>query len=265
MFEVHAINRLCLRTLAGVRSLAVIDPNDLLTQPDWNTLPNIDALEFKLDKGAYLFVPAIHSTRLEDDPDTSQAGGDIYNYKLTAFVRGIRTDMELFRALTRHRRLHVVATYHDGVQRCLPYMRLTLKSDTGAKSGADKIGYYLTGSATLNKPAPFLAGVFNIVGGGGSTPTSDVDIVTQTTSGSSFTYDIPAGKLLIAAYVSGSAAQDVNIGLTNGGDELGAASLTATAPTNEVNFDVTLYATGITTIFITGLSGSNTIKLWLLG
>jgi len=271
MFELNAIERSCSRTLAGIQRLVLIDPNDLVTQPRWNIMPTIADLEFKPGKGAYSFATALHSSRLEDDTDTNQAGGDVITYKLTAFVRSISTEFELLRAKLMNRRIHVVATYKDGAQRFLPYMRLSAKGDSGARGSSDKRGYSITGVCVLEKIAPFLNGTFDIIGGPPVAPevppsAGGVTVVPITTSDSSYTYTIPADKLLIAVYVTGTNAQEVSIGLTAGGVELGGpVPLMASAPDNKATFETVFRTAASTNIYISGLVGTNTIEIWLIG
>ncbi len=271
MFELNAIERACDRTLAGLLSIVLIDPNDLVTQPDWNIVPNISDLEFKDGKGAYTFHTAIHSARLEDETDPSQPGGDMFNYKLSAFVRSIRGEMELLRSLLRHRRIHVVATYKNGDKRFIPYMRVTARADSGAKAGTDKRGYTITGTANFITPAPFVSGAFDIIGGppvgpDPGSPDGSVNVITITTEDPDYTYTVPAGMLLLAVYVSGSSNQEVSVGRTSGGSELGGPiPMSASLPNNTATFETVYRAAGSANIYISGLVGSNTIEIWLIG
>lgn len=270
MYELNAIERACSRTLAGLRSFVLIDPNDLVTQPRWNIVPNVDVLDFKPGAGAYTFHCAIHSMRMDDETDPSNNGGDLFQYKLTGFARVIRGEVELLRAKLVHRRIHVVATYHDGSQRFIPYMRITMKADSGARGGLDRPGYYLDGTATLNRPAPFVEGTFDIIGGpAGSDPAppdGTINVVSITTSDSTYSYSIPDGMLLIAIYITGTNAQEVSAGLTPGGYELGGPiPLTSTTPGNRTTMETVLRAAGSTPVYLHGLVGTNTIELWIIG
>ncbi len=271
MFELNAIERACDRTLAGLKSIVLIDPNDLQDQPAYNIVPDVAALDFKPGAGAYTFHTSIHSARLEDETDTGQIQGDLFQYKISAFVRGIRGEVELLRAKMKHRRFHIVATYRDGEQRFVPYMRISARGDSGARAGNDKRGYYFTGIAQLDRPAPFVGGTFDIIGGppvapDPDTPDGSINIIPITTTDPSYTYSIPSGMLLIAIYVIGSSAQEISVGLTAGGNELGGPiPLTAGSPGNKATFETVFRAPALTPVYISGLVGTNNIEIWLIG
>lgn len=271
MFDLNAIERSCARTLGGLKSLVIIDPNDLVTQPTWNIVPDIAALDFKPGKGAYIFHTTLHTARMEDETDSGQVQGDFFQYRLSAFVRLIRPEMELLRALLRNRRVHVLATYKDDSMRVVPYMRLTAKGDSGARAGSDKPGYTITGTAQLDKPAPYIGGTFDIIGGppvipDPAPPEGTINVVPITTSAADYTYAVPSGMLLLAVYVVGSSVQDVSVGLTAAGNELGGPiPLEASAPNNKATFETVFRAPSATNIYISGLVGTNTIEIWLIG
>lgn len=88
----------------------------------------------------------------------------------------------------------------------------------------------------------------------------DVVIVSISTSDTEYEYDLPVGILLGAVCVRGSAAQTVSIGLTANGDELGGPQ--DLAANEGYTFAQTLRTYAITTIFISGLAGSNEIEIW---
>lgn len=271
MFDMHAIERSCARTLSGLKTIVLIDPNDLQTQPEWNILPDVSALDFKPGKGAYTFHTSLHTARLEDDTDIGQVQGDVFTYRLSGFIRVIRSEVELLRSLLRNRRIHVVVTYKDDTQRVLPYIRLYAKGDSGARAGVDKTGYAISGVATYSKPAPYLGGTFDIIGGppivpDPAPPEGIINIVSITTGDPDYTYSIPDGMLLVAVYVVGSSVQEVSVGLTASGDELGGPiPLEASPPNNKATFETVLRATGSTNIYISGMVGTNDIEIWLIG
>jgi hypothetical protein len=266
MIALHALERSCERALPGVKSLALIDPDDLTAQPTWYLQPNIAALSFKPGKAAYAFEADLLSARLVGDPDTGSQSGDFHNYRLTANVRTLVGTVDYLRAKLMNRRTHVVVTYRNGSQRFVPNMRLSATDDSGSR-GNGQNGYTFNGAARLLGPAPWLAGEFDVIGGpiesGGELTPGAVNLVEISTSASTYTYAIPAGYLLSAWELTGSDAQTVSLGSTALGDELG-GPVDLTALQTWVGTGNVLPSTGYN-IYFSGLTGSNTIKLWLLG
>lgn len=64
--ELHIIERICRRPTGSLRSVAVVDPDDLATQPNWRLSPVIGTLDFKSGKSAYLIEDDRLRGRLED-------------------------------------------------------------------------------------------------------------------------------------------------------------------------------------------------------
>lgn len=255
MYDIIDIERACSRTLAGLKSLVLIDPNDLVTQPRWNVVPTVAELAFKPGKSAHILKFSLHTARLSDDTDVDQAAGDFFTYRLEAFVRVIRIEIDFLRSLLRHRRIHVVATYKDGSQRFVPYMRLKAKGDSGIRPAGELAGYSFTGVSTLQQPAPYVGGEIDMPGTGtGST------VHTVTTTDSTYTYEVPADALLLAIDVKGDTYQEVSIGLTAGGEQLGGP--TPIEADESVTFDVTRRIHTPTTIHFSGLDGTNEIEIW---
>ena len=259
----HSIENACAPVAAGIWAVSFIDPQDLAVKPAWNVLPSIPDLQFKVGKAAYHFANNRLTARLLDKTDTRQRPGDFYEYTFQAQLTGITPTIEYLRAILRNRRVHLVVTFADTTKRFIPNVRLSADSDSGSSS--NKIGYSWSGSVQLLKPAPFLNGTFDIIGGPYVPPstTSGVTMVTITTSASSYTYEVPADKLLAYIWVKSDEAQTVNIGTTDGGSELG-------GPTDIEADQAALFGSGLLrpeapqNIFFTGLSGANTIEIWLL-
>lgn len=88
----------------------------------------------------------------------------------------------------------------------------------------------------------------------------DVIIISITTSDTEYEYSIPEGVLLGAVCVRGSAAQTVSVGLTSGGEELGGPQ--SLAANEGHTFAQTLRTYAATPIFISGLTGNNSIEIW---
>lgn len=264
MLQLHAIARSCARDLAGLTSVAMIDPDDLDQQPDWYLLNDVDELVFKPGKSPYNLQLVIASAKLEDESDDSPQG-DSFMHRLSLRVKGVRGEVDLLRAKLRNRRIHFLVTYQDGRQRFIPYMRLASKGDSGARIGADVNGYNFTLTCKLDRPAPFVGGTYNIIGGPGSDTggTNPITVDTITTSSSTTTYTLPAGALLIAIYISGNAAQEVSIGRTSGGDEFaGPIPMESSSPNNKATFETVYRAPASTTIHFSGLAGTNSIEIW---
>lgn len=267
MFELHAIERACQRVPGSLKKISIVDPADLATPAKWNVSQSLDNLDFLPGKSAYIFEKDLLSGRLEGETDTGSIAGDFFNYRLTATVRAIRPTVESFRAKLVNRRVHIVATYQDDLQRLVPYMRLSARDDSGAQWG-DRQGYTFNGSGRLLMPGPGIGGNIEEGGtGGGSDPTpapGGVDPIVIATTGSTYTYLIQPGKWLVGIELRSDTDQTVSVGLTPGGDEFGGTmDMVALQPwTIQGNSIPTFNSTNI---YFSGLAGSNTIKLWLLG
>lgn len=266
--ELHAIERVCSRTPGSIKRIVLIDPDDLASQPDWHLLPSIATLSFLPGKAAYDFQDDRLTARLEDTTEDAPAG-DFFQYTLTARLRTVRAEVELLRAKTVNRRLHVIATYYNDEQRFLPDMRLRFRADS-ADRPAGRNGYQVTGVCRLAKPAPFLDAVVDVIGGPyvppDTPPTSinGVTLVEITTSDSSYVYEIAAGFLLLGWEVTGTTAQTVALGTTAGGEQLGGPVTLGIAET-WVGTGINLPSENLINIYFSGLTGTNTIKIWLLG
>lgn len=244
----------------------LIDPADLWELPDYYNIPNVESLNFKEGKAPWAFEKDRFSGRLEGATGTDQDGGDVFDYTLTCTIRNIRLDVEYLRSKLINRRIHVVATYGDGLQRFLPYIRLVAVDDSG-ESRVSRNQYTFRGTLRLDRPAPLIDTTLTPGIGGGVTPgdpESTVTPVVITTSASTYTYSVPAGKLLTAIWISGDAGQTVSVGTVALGSELaGPLPMTAGAPA--LLGSNLLRPTVTTNIYFSGLSGNNTIELWLLG
>lgn len=264
--ELHVLERICTRSPGSLKALALIDPDDLATQPYWHLDPNIDALDFKSGKAAYALQDDRLTGRLEDNT-TDNVAGDFFDYTLTARARLVRAEVELLRAKLRNRRVHVAATYYNGAQRLLPYMRIRARADS-ADRPAGRNGYTITGTLRLLKPAPFVGATIEVIGGPYVPPdpgsTGGVEPIILATSDSNYTYNVAAGKWLVGVEIRGDSPQTVSVGFTPGGDEFGGTmGLDALqAWTIEGN---SIQSFTSTNIYFSGLDGNNTIKIWLLG
>lgn len=260
MFELHAIEKACRRVPGGLKKLSVVDPNDLATQPRWNVSQSLDDLDFLPGKAAYIFEKDLLSGRLEGETDTSNPAGDFFNYRLTATIRAIRPTVESFRAKLLNRRLHVIATYRDDLQRLLPWIRLSAKDDSGAQWNAYQ-GYTFTGVTRLLMPGPGVGG--NIAENPPGSMVPGTIVHTDTTTDSDWSYEIPADRLLVVVFVFSASAQEVSLGTSAGGDQLGGP---AYIPGGQYGLlgDNNLRTTVATTIHLSGLVGSNTIEVWTL-
>jgi len=243
----------------------MIDPNDLEVQPDWLLVPVISDLQFKPGKAAY-GIGADHLTaRLTDPTDIGNRSGDTFDYKLAATVSGVTPSIEHLRAKLINRRIHLAVTYQNGEQRFIPFMRLFAAGDSGDRSS--KNGYNFNGVARLSKPAPYFEGTIEVIGGGGSTPPNpssfseaEVVVLPVSTTASSFTQSIPSGVLLMAVWIRSNDDQTVSVGLTAAGEELGGPQ--DIAADESFNFAQAFRTTAATDIFLSGLSGTNSIEFW---
>lgn len=263
----HAIERSCTRVPGSLTQIILIDPDDLEELPDYFLIPNVEALNFKSGKSAWAFGKDRLRGRLEDNTNTNEPGGDYFEYILTATVRNIRLDVEYLRMKLINRRIHLVVTYGDGLQRFIPYMRLTAAGDSGERT-ASRNQYTFKATARIDRPAPLVdTALSGSIGGGVPDPgdgESTVTPVVISTSSPTYIYSVPAGKLIAAIWIRSDAAQSPQIGTTSGGDELGGpVSLGSNEP--GLFGSHLLRPTTPTNIYFSGMTGNNTIEIWLLG
>ena len=266
--ELHATERACLPIGGGLKALSIVDPNDLASQPAWNIIPNVAALDFKPGKTAWLFEPDLLTGSLSGDTNVSGKSGDVFSYRLDAKVRNNRLDVDYLRAKLIGRRVHVVGTYQDGAQRFVPWMRLYATDKSGTKR-SDHQGYDFSGQAQLITPAPFLAGTITVTGGlppdpGPGFTGGGVTIIPTTTTDPTYTYIVPAGKILAAVYVKSDSPQTVSLGTSALGEQLG-GPIPLAALQYALLGDNLLRAETDTTIYLSGMAGTNSIEIWLLG
>jgi len=263
----HAIERSCTRVQGSLTQILLIDPADLEELPDYFLIPNVEALNFKSGKSAWAFGKDRLRGRLEDNTATNESAGDYFEYVLTATVRNIRLDVEYLRMKLINRRIHVVVTYGDGLQRFIPYMRLSAAGDSGERT-ASRNQYTFKGVARLDRPATLVdTELSGATGGGAPDPGEGENLVTPvviTTSASTYIYEVAAGKLLTAIWVRSDAAQTVLVGTSAGGDQLGGPASLADNEPGLFGSNL-LRPTTPTNIYFSGLAGNNTIEIWLLG
>jgi hypothetical protein len=265
--NLHAIERWCSLVGGGIQRIAMVDPNDLVAQPSWHLVPEVAALSFKPGKTAWAFEHQLRTARLEDDTVVGEQPGDYISYTLTAGIRPVRADVELLRQKLLNRRIHLVVRYMDGYERLLPFARLRAKSDSGARR-TDRNGYQFTATGRVLGALPRLATSPPITGGGTVVPPPSVcdaavEPVVLTVSTSTYTYNVPSGKWLLACEMRSTAAQQPSIGLSGGGNEVdGPVDVEALQVwVADINKIPTFSAY---TLHFSGLAGTNTIKLWLL-
>lgn len=231
-------------------------------------MPSVEELDFSPGKGAYEFEPKRFAARLSDDTLLNADAGDYFEYSLEVSARKVSIEMELLRAKMVNRAFHVIATYYDDSRRCVTNMRFSAKGDSGG-APSEFNGYKVVAKSRLDKPAPYIGGEVNVIGGPyePSTPPdlgSGVQIVPITATDATYTYEIPTGKWLVGWEVRSTDAQSPRLGTTPGGSELGEAGSVAALETwiGQGNMLPTWTATNI---YFSGLTGTNSIKLWLLG
>lgn len=265
---IHAVTKACQKLASGLKALAIIEPADLAAQPVWYLEPTIDSLSFLPDKAAYAFEPNNLTARLTDRTITGDRHGDRFEYNLQAFVSGTLPEIELYRAKIRNRRYHVVATYQDDRQRFLPFMRLSADGDSGDRS--NKNGYAFTGTMRMHRPAPYLNETFDVIGGpyvppGGGGSDGSATLVSITTTDDSYIYSVPADKWIDGIEVRSTDAQTLSIGTSPGGDDLSGMPVPLTDLQAYVLNGGILDTFSPQTLYFSGLEGSNTIRIWLLG
>lgn len=263
----HAVVKACQKPAAGLKALAVVDPLDLDTQPAWHLEPTIASLDFLPGKAAFAFQADQITARLSDKTNISAPAGDMIDYFLQARVSGISPEMEYFRAKLLNRRVHIVATYQNDLQRFVPYMRIYADGDSG--SSGNRNAYAFAGVARLHKPAPFLEATFDVISNyePSAPPTTEgvVTVVEITTTDPTYTYVIPVDRWLDGIELLSGTAQTIKIGTTIGGEELSGMPVTLDAAQPFVLNGAILDTFNSHNIYFSGLEGTNTIRIWLLG
>lgn len=268
MFELHTIERVCARVPGGLKNLKLVDPLDLATPATWNVAQTLDGLDFLPGKSAYSLGKDLLSGRLEGETNTSTPAGDYFTYRLTATVRAIRPTVESLRAKLINRRIHVVAEYRDGLQRLVPYMRLSAKDDSGSTWNAYQ-GYTFTGVGSLLMPGPGLGGNIETApapdpeepgAGGGS-----VTLVELTATDTTYSYVVPSGKWVDGIEIRSTSAQTIKIGTTAGGEEISGMPVPLDALQPYVANGALFDTFSSKTIYFSDLAGTNSIRIWLLG
>lgn len=263
---IHTIEGYCRPAAPGLNSIRLVDPFDLQVQPSWWTLPNFASLQFKPGRGAFDLGADLLSGQLVERA-TDTAMGEVYDATVNFTIRNIRIEVEYLRAKMLNRRFHVIVTYRNGVQRYLPYTRLLATGNSGNRSERNQ--YQYTGTTRLCKPFPFLGATPPIITGIVIPPAvnppvgSGVSVSEVTTTSGSYTFALPAGKLLMVVYAKSNVAQTVQIGTTSGGYEL-SGPLDMTSGQWALLGDNIWYAESITPIYISGLQGTNTLKFYVI-
>lgn len=267
LLPLHAVDEVCGTPLAGIRSMRLIDPDDLQAQPVWYFPGLVSDIVFKPGRAAYAFPLEGLKASLTDDT-LSDEQGDRYEYDLQGFTKGVTPSMELLRQKLRGRRVHLEFTYGDGQRRLLPNIRLKMRGKSGNRGG-NRQGYDVSGRLQLSRPAPFSEATFPIIGppyepptGGGGSGGST--IVTETTSGSTHTYNVPSGSLLVCIeVVAGGSSMFPSIGFSPGAGDIG-GPVDLAAGMTWVCAGLQVPSAPSTPIYFSGLAGTNTIRLWLL-
>lgn len=264
--SLHTIEAACAPLAPGLRTIQVVDPNDLVVQPSWWLLPAFEALQYKPGRGAFPLKHTILSGKITERALES-AAGDVFEVTLSAAIRNVRAEVDYLRAKMRNRRFHVLAFYSNGLQRYVPNMKFSTTSDSGDRSSQN--GYTFQATARLWRPAPVVAALSPVMPGSVIPPVVNPTVeggvtVTQiSVSSSIYTFTIPAGKLLLCVYAKSSAGQTVQIGTTAGDWNL-SGPLEMTANTWALLGDNLWHADTATPIYISGLAGTNTLKFYIL-
>ncbi len=263
----HTIEDACAAAPPSIRRIQIADTNDLSAQPTWWLLPAFEALQWKAGRGAYNLPVQNLSGRLTER-QVDSAAGDVFEVTLSAVIRNVRSEADYLRAKMRNRRFHVLAHYASGIQRFVPHMKFFISPDSGDRTSPN--AYTLQATARLWRPAPLVATLSPVMPGGGTPPVVNppaeqggVTVTNVTVTTSTYTFTVPAGKLLLCMYAKSSAGQTVLIGTTPGDYNLGGPAET-TANTWALLGDNIWHADTATPIYISGLAGTNTLKFYIL-
>lgn len=256
------ILRLCQPPAGSLKAIQFFDADSLTEQPVWYALPNFEALSFPSLVEPFVIEQDKMSGVFTEKVVTGSAAGDYYEGSLTCTVRGVRLDVEYIRRKMRNRRVHVLVTYQNDLQRFVPNMRLTIDSTSGDKGS--KNAYTIQGIARYLTPAPTINSVLTPSegggGGGGEDPMSPP--VSLTVTGSTTSYAIAAGMLLTAIVIIGDTSQTLNVGTTPGGTDITENFETVGGEAAMLG-SINLYSGSGKTIYFSNLSGNNTIKIYL--
>lgn len=264
----NAVEKICRHIGGGLKALVLIDPNDVASIAPYYLLPSIQIVVLKAGKSAWAFNFDRKAASLRDTTGTDDPAGDVIDYRLSARVKNYRLSVQYLRAKLLNRRVHVAVTYQDDTQVFLKNMRLTAGHNSDdSRSGLN--AYTFLGALRLPRPAPLLETV--IIGSETPVdlPTSSVigsvQIITIETTDSTAEYTVPAGSLLVAIYMLGDEDETVSVGLAGGDSDINGMPTDVAADVPYLVGSNLLVAEVDTVIYFTGLAGSNTIEIWLLG
>lgn len=85
-----------------------------------------------------------------------------------------------------------------------------------------------------------------------------------TISASAYSYAVPAGKFLLGIELQGTADQSVSVGTGAGGNQI-AGPIDVPGGTPWIGQQLGRSSLGAYTIHFSGLTGTNSLKIWLLG
>lgn len=216
----HDIVRVCEKPPGGIRTVTIIVPSDLESEPVQYCVPNIADLVLVDGAVAYSLEIDQFSGRLVDKQNTSNRAGDTFDYSLTFTIRKVRLDVEWLRGKLANRRMHVIVTYATGLQRYLPNMRPVSESDSGDKIGS-RNQYTFNFSTSLERPAPTIDS--SISGGTGTIipPAPPGLTVATAIAAPGGTVSIGAETLVHAIVIlPTSLPNTVTIGTSAGGDQV---------------------------------------------
>lgn len=263
----HDIARICHRTPGGLRDIGIIDPDDVDFMPDQQATANIEAITLKPGKRIFLFQQDRFSGQFDYRTATDTRPGDTVNCELKATVRGVALDRDFWIQKILNRRVHVLLTYQDGKQRLMRNARFTATHGSGARL-TDRAGYTFSATSRLAKVPPLIDETLTlpfICTGADTGPCDciDTEMISITTTQSTYTYNVPQGRLLTAIRVRSTAAQVVKVGSAAEADDIIPATPTD-ANQAILGGNNALYAEVVTPLHFSGLAGTNTIHIWLL-
>jgi len=150
------IEKWCGVNNAGIREINLIVPSDVYTAPAQYYTPNLDG-SIELVSGAQVYNIAFdrRSASFTEKLITNERFGDYYQQTLQFSIRRDRVEVADLIERMRNRRVHVLYTDKNGLQKFVRNMRAAPETQTGA-APSDRNGSLFQFVGQSEKKAPFM-------------------------------------------------------------------------------------------------------------